>query len=91
MIIYKKPDKKIACKKHANFDFNWVSKKVSLKVFNDWCKSTVPLNSKDVTLELVEEWDYDNGITYLKIEWEETMDNPNYEKQLKKYEKQLKK
>ena len=87
----KKPKKKNTCKKYATYDFHWVSKKVSLEVFQDWCKETIPANAKDVTLELREDWEYDSCMTYLQLEWEEIITNPNYDKQMKKYEKTLSK
>lgn len=84
-----KPQKRITVRNSATYDFNWVSKKVALGSFLDWVKDTTPANAKDVTLELVEEWMYDDCTTYLQLEWEEVIDNPNYEKELKKYEKKL--
>lgn len=86
-----KPKKRITIRNSATYDFNWVSKKVSLAVFQAWCKDTIPANAKDVTLELVEDWEYDSCFTYLRLEWEETVKNDQYDKQLIKYEKKLKK
>ncbi len=84
-----KPKKRITVRNSATYDFNWVSKKVALDSFLAWTKEVTPANAKDVTLELVEEWMYDDCITYLRLEWEEVIDNPHYEKDLKKYEKKL--
>lgn len=85
-----KPKKKITQKNSKNYDFNWVSKKVSLEVFLEWCKD-IPAGADDVTLELKEDWEYDSCLTYLQLEWKETVKNPNYDKQLKKYKKFLSK
>lgn len=87
----KKPEKKIEILHSTTFDFNWVSKKVALSTFTDWVKNAVPKNAKDITLELVEEWQYDDCITYLELAWKEIKDNPNYKKDIAKYEKKLKK
>jgi len=84
-----KPVKKMMIKSNANFDFNWVSKKVSLDLFNKWCEEVVPAGAVDVTLELKEDWNYDDVSTYLQVSWEVLGENPGYEKQMKKYQKDL--
>lgn len=89
--MIKKPSRKITVPRSIKFDFDWISKKVSLTYFMDWCNDNVPANAIDMTLELVEVWEYDDCLTYLEIAWKETIINPDYEKQLKKYNKQKKK
>lgn len=84
-----KPTKKILVKNYANYDFDWVSKKVSLQGFISWCKEKVPPDAEDVTLELMEDWNYDSSLTYLQIAWIESHPNKAYAKQLKSYEKAL--
>lgn len=84
-----KPEKRITVRNSTTYDFNWVSKKVAIGNFLAWVKESTPANAKDVTLELVEEWEYDSCLTYLRLEWEEVIPNPHYEKDLKKYEKKL--
>jgi len=85
----KKPEKVSLIPFDANYDFDWCSKKVSLEVFNEWCKEVVPDGATDVTLELKEDWEYDTCMTYLQVEWKEFHVNHLYEKQMKKYEKAL--
>jgi hypothetical protein len=86
----KSPKKKITIKHSTTYDFNWVSKKVSLEHFLAWIKATIPPRAKDVTLELREDWEYDSCLTYLELAWDVIESNPDYEKQLKKYQKKLK-
>lgn len=86
-----KPKKRITVRNSATFNFEWVSKKVSLDHFLDWCKQSVPNKAKDVTLELVEEWMYDDCSAYLQLEWDEVVDDPSYEREIKKYERKLRK
>jgi hypothetical protein len=94
MILAKpeKPKKKITQRQTATFDFNWVSKKVAIETFLAWVKETTPTGAKDVTLELIEDWDYygNDCVTSLELAWDEVIDNPNYEKEMKKYQKKLK-
>lgn len=86
-----KPTKKIIVKHNITYDFDWISKKVSFDGFLAWKKENIPANAKDVTLELVEDWEYDSCFTYLRLEWEQIETNPSYEKELKKYQKKLEK
>jgi hypothetical protein len=94
----KKPKKRIEVAKTARFDaFDFTCKKVSIKFFLDWLKKTTPRKAKDVTLELSEDMDYDydgnlsNIWTHIELGWKEVIDNPDYEREMKKYEKKLKK
>jgi len=91
MILAKpeKPQKKITQRQTATYNFDWVSKKVSWDGFLDWAKETIPAGAKDVTLELIEDWQYDDCITYLELSWDEIVTNPNYDKEMKKYERKL--
>lgn len=100
MILAKpeKPKKRIEVTKTESFDaFDHACKKVSLEYFLAWVKETIPANAKDVTLELSEDMDYDwdgnlsSVWTGLEVSWKETIDNPDYEKQMKKYQSKLRK
>ena len=82
-----KPKKTVLIAESKSFDFNWASKKVALQHFMQWCYDNVPLGAEDVTLELVEDWQYDDCQTYLEIAWKRKIPNPRYEKELKKYNK----
>ena len=86
-----KPKKIIEVRHTVSFDFNWVSKKVSLKVFQDWIKNTVPHNAIDVTLELKEDWNYDDCQTSLELAWIAKETDPRYTTNMKKYETKLRK
>jgi hypothetical protein len=85
-----KPTKKIEIQNCATYNFDGVSKKVVLSNFLEWAKKTAPKGSKDITLELVEEWMYDDCYTYLQLAWKEVKDNPHYEYDMVKYKKKLK-
>lgn len=84
-----KPSKRIVVRERATYNFDWASKKVSLLVFLDWCKNIIPQGAMDVTLELCEDFSYDDEITWLEIAWDKEVKNTFYDIQLKKYEKQL--
>ena len=89
-----KPEKKIVCELSRDFYFDHVSNKVSLDAFLAWIKETVPFGAIDITLSLDEEYDYyDGGIASCQIQlgWKKIIDNPNYEKEIKKYNKKLSK
>lgn len=85
-----KPKKKIVIESSANFwDWDFTCKKVSLNHFLDWCKTTIPSKAKDVTIELEEEWQYDDCIVSLKLSWKHVISDPSYEKEMIKYKKKL--
>lgn len=88
-----KPKKQITAHKTITFPFDWTSKKVAMGYFLAWVKDNTPAGAKDVTLELQEDWDYYDSsvITSLEIAWNEVIVNPDYDKELKKYEKKLNK
>lgn len=88
-----KPKKRITVRKTADAPFDWTCKKLAIGFFMDWVKQTTPAGAKDVTLELREDWDYyGNDCTVsLELAWDEVIDNPNYDSEMKKYEKKLKK
>jgi hypothetical protein len=86
-MIMKEPTKKITVRQSIDYNFNWVGKKVALDVFNDWCKENIPRGAKDVTLELMEDWEYDSCLTYLQLSWDLEVVNTNYEKEMKKWQK----
>lgn len=86
-----KPKKRITVRRAADAPFDWTCKKLSIGFFLDWVKKTTPANAKDVTLELKEDWDYYGNDVFVSLElaWDETIDNPDYEREMKKYEKKL--
>lgn len=86
-----KPKNKIIQKQYATFNFDWVSKKVHIDTFLDWVKEAIPSGAKDVTLELKEDWEYDDCLTSLELAWEEVVTNINYEREYKRYQSKLKK
>jgi len=86
-----KPEKMVVERRSVRFDFNWISKKVSWTGFQEWVKDQVPPDATDVTLELIEEWEYDDCLTSLELSWNQTVPNTKYEKELKKYKKEMKK
>lgn len=95
MILAKpeKPKKRITVRNTAEAPFDWTCKKLSIEFFLNWVKENTPANADDVTLELREDWDYygnDCTVT-LELAWNEVIDNPNYEREMKKYKKKLKK
>jgi hypothetical protein len=87
-----KPKKKIYLPAGTTFYFDHTSKKVSLSYFLDWIKETLPKGATDVTISMDEDCsEYDGSIIscYLQVEWKVKRDNPRYEKEFKKYKKQL--
>ena len=87
----KVPEKTIIEQKTATYDFNYVSKKVALATFIEWCEDKVPFGATDITIELQETWEYDDCFTSLELAWTQEVPNPNYESDCKKYEAKLKK
>jgi hypothetical protein len=88
----KKPEKRITVRRSTDYPFDWTCKKVAFGSFLNWAKGNTPAGAKDVTLELKEEWDYygNDCTTSLELSWDEVVDNPDYERELKKYETKLK-
>jgi hypothetical protein len=84
-----KPDRYVLERQSAVYNFNWVSKKVAWSDFQDWVYEQLPGSATDITLELVEEWMYDDCTTYLELSWNLLVPNSQYEKELKKYEKAM--
>jgi hypothetical protein len=54
----------------VKYEFNWVSKKVSWLGFQEWAAEQIPAGATNVTLELIEEWQYDDCLTALEIAWD---------------------
>lgn len=81
------PEKTVVERRSVRYDFNWVSKKVAWEGFQAWAKEKIPTAATDVTLELLEEWEYDDCYTSLELSWNEVIPNPRYEKEMKKYKK----
>ena len=86
-----KPKKFIEINKTATYDFNWVSKRVSLETFQKWIRDTTPYNAKDITIELKEDWQYDDCLTSLELAWTTREADPRYETNMKRYETKLRK
>ena len=86
-----KPKKEVILEGCATYNFSWVSKKVSWAGFQEWVKSVVPKGAKDVTLELREDWCYDDCFTYLEIAWKKKMPNQHFDQEMKKYERKMRK
>lgn len=60
----------------AIFHFDYTSNKVALTYFLEWCRNTIPKRAKDITIELVEDFDEEDGEyigTYLKLSWKEKL------------------
>lgn len=85
-----KPSKKIIIKATASYHFNFVSKKVSWNGFLDWVSENIPHNAQDVTIELMEhKYVADGDEVWLEFSWDKKIKNKHYDKQLKKYKKDL--
>ncbi len=89
----KKPEKRITARISVEYPFDWTDKKVAMPTFLAWVKENTPARAENVTLELKEEWDYyGNDCTIsLELSWVEVVDNPDYEREMKKYDTKLKK
>lgn len=89
------PQKRVTFPKSQNFPFSdhwisWNNQSVPLDKFLDFFKK-VPTNAQNPRVTLREEWCYDDCSVYLELAWEEESDNPQYEKQMEKYQTKLKK
>lgn len=86
-----KPEKKIEVSRSKEYNFGHGDRIVPLTTFLAWMQATVPKNVTDLCISLVDEdsSDYYAGPTNLHLSWKEIIDNPSYEKELKKYEKKL--
>jgi hypothetical protein len=88
----KKPEKKIRVDRTADFSFtNYYPKTSSVKELLDWIEETLPDGVKDTgaSIELAQEWAYDDCTSYIRLNWSEVVPNPNYDRQMKKYQTQL--
>ena len=84
-----KQNKKIAIKCGTSYHFDYISKKVSWSSFFDWVCENIP-RGKDVTLELMEhKYEKDGDEVWLDFSWTRKIKNKNFDKQMKKYEKEL--
>lgn len=59
--------------------------------FLNWVKNTLPDGTSDLRIMVNEDWCYDDCTTSLAISWREEIDNPHYDKEMKKFEKAIKK
>lgn len=88
----KKPEKKITVDGMATFyDWDRFNKIVSLDVFLAWCKTSTPKGATDVSISVDESWEYDDCIVSLELLWKQVVPNPDYEREMKKYEAKRKK
>lgn len=67
----------------------WHDNKVPFEDFTAWCTKNVPTGATDTSLKLNKSWEYDDCIVSLELHWKQMVPNPNYNKDLKKYEKKL--
>lgn len=90
----KLPEKEIRVDKNVDYSFpKYIDKVTSVKELLDWIEKTLPEGIADTaaSIQLVEEWIYDDHTTHLRLSWSELVPNPNYDREMKKYERQLKK
>lgn len=85
-----KPKKWKLIAKQSSYYFDFVSNKVALTNFLDWIDETLPKGTQDITIGLVEDYDF-HSTTWIQLEWKEKAPNTKYISQMKKYQKQLKK
>ncbi len=71
------------------YDFDFTCKKVSLSHFLDWCKKAAPPKAKDMTLQIREDWEYNDCIVSLELQWKQLIPNRDYDREMKKYQKKL--
>jgi hypothetical protein len=67
---------------------------MGLSDFVKWVKKSVPVKYRDIALVDViqdyrSEWPEDGADAYLYISWQETVPNPDYDKQMNQYAKKL--
>lgn len=84
-----KPKKKIIVNDSARLDFGFTNNKMAISAFLDWVNTTPPKGAFDITIELCEDWCYDDCISSLELSWAKEIINTDYDKELKKYEKKL--
>lgn len=91
MVVAKpeKPKKYKLVSNSASYHFDFVSNKVSLLVFLDWIKESLPKGAEDVTIGLENDHYYDDSMTWIELRWKEKATNTKYVSQMKKYNKQL--
>lgn len=85
----KKPYKYVVVERSSYFYFDHISNKINLNYFLDWCKKTPPKQAKNINISLVEDIMYDLVIANIKLSWEIKQLNPDYDKELKNYNKDL--
>lgn len=87
----KKPEKMITVDGMATF-YNWdrFNKSVPLDTFLAWCKTNTPKGATDVVINVDESWEYDDCIVSLELHWKQVVPNPDYEREMKKYDTKLK-
>jgi len=97
----RKPLKKVWITNSASYPFSYNysagtrNGSATVEEFLVWIKKSIPANAKNVRLGLYSDDDYDmdgnmiSSFPKLELTWEEKIDNPIYEKQMKRYEKKL--
>ena len=87
----KKPQRKIEVRQEApytlNDDITWAG--VPRNEIISWLMNTPPIHALDPRVLLEYRGDYGEDGAYLALAWFEVVDNPNYDKEMKKYQKQL--
>lgn len=90
-----KPSKIVVVRQAVNFPFyNYGMKgaQAPMLLFLDWCKDTIPQGATNVVIGIDSEFhDMDGSFSssHIELSWDEQVRNGNYNKELKKYEKQL--
>jgi hypothetical protein len=87
----KKPSKRITVKQERIFSDwqTWDKKDALWSTFSNWANRQIPSNATDVKIGIDEDWWYDDCVSSLIISWKEETDNPDYDKEMIKYEKKL--
>lgn len=73
----------------AYYNFDYVSNRVDLGAFLEWCKKSPPKQAKNITIGLDESVLYGVIYTSIQLKWEIKILNPDYDKELKLYNKDL--
>lgn len=88
----KKPTKKIEAYESATYDWIYCyEKSTALSDFLEWIEEVVPRGAKNVLLKVDESWMYDDCTVNLEVHWQRMIPNPQYAKDMKKYEAKMRK
>ena len=87
----KMPEKMITVDGMETFyDWDRYNKNIPLDAFLAWCKEKTPKGATNVSIRVDESWEYDDCIVSLELHWKQVVPNPDYERELKKYDTKLK-